>query len=283
MPAAGEPRLILNCDDFGSALCANEAVAAALSAGIATSATVMIPCPWGYDAVQRAVAHPDWAVGVHLTHTAEWPTYRWRPLLPISRVPGLCGPDGFMWRRTEDVQAHATADEVRAESIAQIEQAIAWGLRPTHLDSHMGVLQTHGPFAEVYLDLARRFNLPVRMAGAREIAEALAWAPWAAELRERARAQGVRFADDLVMGSRRRADEDHRAFLLRTLAELQPGTSEMLFHPAADTPELRAMTGGGGADRVRDLRLLTEDAEVRRTIAERGIRLVSYRDLAGAR
>lgn len=274
---AAQRRVILNCDDFGSALCANEAVERAL-AGLATSATVMVPCPWGYDAVRRCVEHPEWAVGVHLTHTAEWGRYRWRPLLPRERVPGLHGPEGFMWPRTADVYAHASPAEVLAECVAQVEQAIAWGLRPSHLDSHMGVLQTDEAMFEVYLEVAARFGLPLRMAGEPELAAARSWAPWAVQARARARGRGLRFADDLLMGGRRRPGEDGRAFLLRTLAELPPGTTEILFHPAVDSPELRAMTGGG-QDRVRDLQLLTADADLRRTIAEQGLERVSYRAL----
>ena len=270
-------RLIINCDDFGSILAANEAVEQALSRGVATSATVMIPCPWAYDAVQRARAHPDWAVGVHLTLTGEWARYRWRPLLPRERVPGLYGPDGFMWPRVADVHAHASPGEALEECVAQVECALAWGLRPTHLDSHMGTLQTHPAFYAVYLEVAARFGLPVRMAGERELREAAtAGQLWAQGVRAEARARGVRFANDLVMDGRRLPGEDARAFLLRVIAELPAGTTEVLLHPAVDGPELRAVTGGG-QDRARDLHLLTEDREVREALAAAGVRLVSYR------
>ena len=42
--------LIVNCDDLGSSRSANVAVYEALRDGIATSATLMVPCPWARDA-----------------------------------------------------------------------------------------------------------------------------------------------------------------------------------------------------------------------------------------
>ena len=266
-------RLIVNCDDFGSCLAANDAVEAALERGIATSATLMVPCPWAYDAALRARAHPNWAVGVHLTLTSEWARLRWRPVAGAAAVPGLADPDGFLWRHTPDVHAHARPEEAWEECRAQIEQFFTWGLAPTHLDSHMGTLQTHPAFFAVYLDLATHYNLPVRMAGPREMA-LLGWG----EARAGAAARGVRFADDLILPERRAPGEDTRAFLLRTVRELPAGTGEVFFHPAADTPELHAMTNGG-AERVADLRLLTADPEVRGAITATGVALVSYRDI----
>lgn len=281
-PSAPPVRLIVNCDDFGSSLAANEGVEAALTRGIATSATLMVPCPWAYDAMLRARHHAEWGIGVHLTHTAEWSRYRWRPLLPRDRVPGLYGPDGFMWPSAAEVWANATPQEALAESAAQIEQAMAWGLQPTHIDTHMGVLQFHQAFCAVYLELAEWFHLPLRMPGERRIAEALARFPWAKNLRERAQARGIPLADEMVYGTVHAMESDARQHVLEALAGLRPGTTEMLFHPAEDGHDLAAVIPSGGRDRVRDLQLLTADADVRRVIAERGIELVDFRALGSA-
>ncbi len=267
-------RLIVNCDDFGSCLAANEGVEASLLAGLATSATLMVPCPWAFDAALRVRAHPEWAVGVHLTLTSEWPRLRWRPVAGARAVPGLVDPDGFLWRGVGDVHAHARPEEAWEECCAQVDQALAWGLRPTHLDSHMGTLQTHPAFFAVYLDLAQRYNLPVRMAGAREMA-LLGWT----DARRQAAGRGIRFPDDLILPERRAPDEAPRDFLLRVLRELPEGTSEIFFHPAADSPELHAMTASGSS-RVADLRLLTEDRELAAAVPALGIRLVNYRGLS---
>ena len=41
--------LIVNCDDLGSSRAANVAIYEALRDGVATSATLMVPCPWARD------------------------------------------------------------------------------------------------------------------------------------------------------------------------------------------------------------------------------------------
>jgi len=67
--------VIINCDDLGSTRSANVAIYEAQ--GIATSATLMVPCPWARDA---AAMYRGEDVGVHLTLNAEWDTYRWGPI-----------------------------------------------------------------------------------------------------------------------------------------------------------------------------------------------------------
>jgi hypothetical protein len=42
--------LIVNCDDLGSSRSANVAVYESLRDGLATSASLMVPCPWARDA-----------------------------------------------------------------------------------------------------------------------------------------------------------------------------------------------------------------------------------------
>ena len=87
--------LIINCDDLGSSRSANVAVYAALRHGLATSATLMVPCPWARDA---AAQYRGEDVGVHLTLNAEWETYRWGP---ITHSPSLLdGDGGFPGRST---------------------------------------------------------------------------------------------------------------------------------------------------------------------------------------
>ncbi|MGZ4803459.1 MAG: ChbG/HpnK family deacetylase, partial [Acidimicrobiia bacterium] len=152
--------LIINCDDLGSSRSANVAVYDALRHGLATSATLMVPCPWARDA---AAQYRGEDVGVHLTLNAEWETYRWGP---ITHSPSLLDGDGGFPRTLEDIWDHADLEEVRKECRAQIERAIFWGFDVSHLDSHMGTLQLRPEFFDVYLELAVDFQLPLRMAGA---------------------------------------------------------------------------------------------------------------------
>ena len=143
--------LIVNCDDLGSSRAANVAIYEALRDGVATSATLMVPCPWARDA---AAMYRGEDVGVHLTLNAEWSNYRWGP---ITHSPSLLDGDGGFPRTVDDVWDHADLDEVRKECRAQIERAIFWGFDVSHLDSHMGTLQLRPAFFDVYLETAVDF------------------------------------------------------------------------------------------------------------------------------
>ena len=45
--------LLVNCDDLGSTHAANVGVYECLREGLATSATLMVPCPWAREAAAR--------------------------------------------------------------------------------------------------------------------------------------------------------------------------------------------------------------------------------------
>ena len=261
--AAEERLLIINCDDLGSCHAANVGVYEALRQGLATSASLMVPCPWAREAAAQYLGED---VGVHLTLNAEYDLYRWGP---ITQAPSLLDGDGGFPRTVGDVWDHADLDEVRRECRAQIERAILWGFDVSHLDSHMGTLQLRPEFFDVYLELAVEFELPLRLSGAST--ERVVGFPF----RRLATEAGVVFPDHFVLvpngvGSRR--------VIERTLFELRPGVTEMYVHPAADTPELRALAPDWAA-RVDDHHLMVHDTGGR-TMGERsGVTLLGYREL----
>jgi predicted glycoside hydrolase/deacetylase ChbG (UPF0249 family) len=253
--------VIINCDDLGSTRSANVAVYDALRTGVATSATLMVPCPWARDA---AAMYRGEDVGVHLTLNAEWETYRWGP---ITHSPSLLDGDGGFPRTLPDVWDHADLDEVRKECRAQVERAIYWGFDVSHLDSHMGTLQLRADFFDVYLELAIDFGLPLRMAGAS--GERAIGFPY----RRLATEAGVVFTDHFVYthtGSRRAIE--------RTLFDLRPGVTEMYLHPAIDTDELR-VSHPDWPQRVEDHAYLTSDASLRDLLERAGAIRIGYRPL----
>lgn len=258
--SADDRLLIVNCDDLGSSHAANLGCYDALRDGVATSASLMVPCPWAREAAARYQGED---VGVHLTLNAEWDLYRWGP---ITRAPSLHDGDGGFPRTIEDLWDHADLDEVRRELSAQVERAILWGFDVSHLDCHMGSLSFRPEFFDVHLDLAVEFGLPMRMMGAGF--EKNVGFPF----RRLAAEEGVVFPDNLVMqvGPLRPA-------LDRLLANLRPGVTEVLLHPAVDTPELRAFAPDWEA-RVDDHALVT-DAELRSRIESAGVHLVGYEPL----
>ena len=56
--AVDDRLLIVNCDDLGSSHAANVAIEHSIRRGFATSATLMVPCPWAFEAV-RSLADLD--------------------------------------------------------------------------------------------------------------------------------------------------------------------------------------------------------------------------------
>ncbi|HTF19976.1 MAG TPA: ChbG/HpnK family deacetylase, partial [Chryseolinea sp.] len=80
--------LILHVDDAGMSLDSNEGAIKAMTEGVATSVSVMMPCPWVPGFVSFLKQHPLTDAGLHLTLTSEWDNYRWGPLAGKPAVPG---------------------------------------------------------------------------------------------------------------------------------------------------------------------------------------------------
>src|SRR5438105_15484510 len=99
--------LIVNCNDLGSSHAANLGVYEALREGVATSATLMVPCPWARDAAARYRGED---VGVHLTLNAEFDLYRWGP---ITQAPSLLDGDGGSPRTPAHARPHPAPAEAR--------------------------------------------------------------------------------------------------------------------------------------------------------------------------
>lgn len=261
--APDERLLIINCDDLGTCHAANVGVFESLRTGVATSATLMVPGPW---ARQAAASYLGEDIGVHLTLNSEWDLLRWGP---CTMAPSLLDGDGGFPRTLEDIWEHADLDEVRRECWAQVERAVLWGFDVSHLDSHKGAMQLRPEFFDIYLELAVEFGLPMRLSGAST--ERFVGFPF----RRLAEEEGVVFPDHLIhvstgVGSRRAVE--------KTLFELRPGVTEIYVHPAADTPELRAVAPDW-ANRVDDHHLINHDAALQTLIKRSGATLIGYREL----
>ncbi|MFN2607539.1 MAG: polysaccharide deacetylase family protein [Acidimicrobiales bacterium] len=259
---AGARLVIVNCDDLGSCHAANIGVYEALRDGVATSASLMVPCPWARDA---AAGYRGEDVGIHLTLNAEHDLYRWGP---ITHAPSLLDGDGGFPRTLLDLWDHADLDEVRRECRAQVERAIYWGFDVSHLDSHMAAMELRPEFFDVYLELAVEFGLPVRL-GPSSTERSVGF-----PFRRLAADEGVVSPDQVVRvqgGGSRRAVE-------RALADLQPGVTELRVQPAVDTAELRALDPDWPG-KVDDHDLVTGHSTLRALVQRAGATLIGYRPL----
>ena len=131
----GYPRdsklLIIHADDLAVAHSEDAASFDALEKRAATSASIMVPCPWLTEVAEYAKAHPDADLGLHLTLTSEWKTYRWGPVASKDQVPSLLDSSGYLWPDSAPAKQHIKADEAEREIRAQIEKAHVHG-HPSH-------------------------------------------------------------------------------------------------------------------------------------------------------
>jgi chitin disaccharide deacetylase len=157
--------IILHVDDAGMSHESDEGVEKALTDGVSTSTSVMMPCPYVPEIVKFIKDHPNTDAGLHLTLTSEWDNYRWGPLAGKSAVPGLVDKQGCFWPDVLSVYFRAKPDEIDKEIRTQLDRALAMGFTPTHLDSHMGTLFAKDAYMDKYLKLGIEKQIPVMFPG----------------------------------------------------------------------------------------------------------------------
>lgn len=159
----GKKIIIFHIDDAGMSYEANQGTILAMEKGVANSTSVMMPCGWVPAYMKYVQQHPTTDAGVHLTLTSEWKGYRWFPISGREKVPGLLDKEGAMWSNVGDVVKHATPDEVEIEIRAQIARFRAFGVEPSHIDSHMGTLFGSAAFTERYIKVGIQEKIPVML------------------------------------------------------------------------------------------------------------------------
>ncbi|WP_316846556.1 polysaccharide deacetylase family protein [Pedobacter psychrodurus] len=153
--------LIIHADDAGLAHSENLATIQSLEKGIVNSYSIMIPCPWFYEMAMFAKDNPQFDNGIHLTLTCEWENYKFGPVLPVAEVPSLVDRNGYFYKKRALLKENATLEDVKKELEAQIEKALRFGLKPTHLDSHMYSVGSSPEFFQIYRALGKKYNLPI--------------------------------------------------------------------------------------------------------------------------
>jgi predicted glycoside hydrolase/deacetylase ChbG (UPF0249 family) len=219
-----------------------------------------------------AKTHPDADLGLHLTLTAEWQTFRWGPVTPRTLVPSLVGPDGFFYSTTEEFARHAKLDEVETEVRAQIERAKSMGLDPTHLDAHMHALYATPELFAVLRKVARDYRLPIRMARNEQVFRDLLPYVDAAEP----------FPDAIFSPMADVQASAWKNYYLNVIRNLEPGVTELFVHFAYDDAEMRAVTVNyavwDAAWRQRDVDVISSP-EFRKALADNHVILIGWRPI----
>lgn len=293
--------LIINADDFGAFQCGNAAVMDLLtdSASALTSSTVMAPAPWAPQACRFAAKNPQLAIGVHLTLTCEWNALRWGPVNDRDTA-SLRDEEGYFFHHTADVERHAILDEVKGEIRAQIDRCLRLGLKPSHMDNHMGSLygiatgrwELLAATLETLAPYRLGFRLPSSIADI-AFGNSMLGISTEAEATRAAAAQMVAFAntshialpDHLLPGEwggpQDDSYENFRDYLYALYENLPEGITESYLHPALEADELKEACPVWER-RVWEYRIM-KDPRTRQHIEAQGIRLINYRDLSRMR
>jgi len=262
--------LILHADDLGVAHSVNAASFEALDKGVISSASVMLPTPWISEVAAYARAHPNADFGIHLTLTSEWDTYRWGSVESKDKVASLLDSTGTFPSDVPPIATKAKLREVELEIRAQIDRALAIGIRPTHLDSHMGALFATPELIATYVKVAHDYRLPFL---------ALRLDPPAAQM---PLSEKDIVLDALIIAGPDVPRDQWKAFYLNAIANLKPGLTEMIVHLGRDDAELQAVMVNhepyGSAWRQRDFDVVMSP-EFRKALQDNRVTLVTWRDL----
>ncbi len=243
MPPPEAKRLIVTADDFGLSLPVNEAVEEAHCHGILSAASLMVGAPAADDAILRVRGMPALGVGLHLT------LLEGRPVLPPEKVPGLVGSDG---RFSIDPVRFGAAlfflpelrRQARAEIGAQFERFGETGLVMDHINSHQH-FHLHPVVLQAITALAPRYGLPpvrvplepfrtsFKASGDRLLGRLTSWLFYLGQTRRLRRglaAAGLKSNDHVFGLYDSGAMVEDR--LIKLMAELPPGLSEIYCHPA---------------------------------------------------
>lgn len=264
--------LIVHADDLAVAHSVDAASFDALDKNAITSASIMVPCPWLSEVANYAKAHPDADLGLHLTLTSEWRTYRWGPVESKNRVPTLLDPSGYLWPETPAAVSHIKPEEAEREIRTQVEFAVASGIHPTHLDTHMGALFSSPELFAAFVKIAHEYKLPFfapRLPGD------------GAKLLSLLQEKDI-IVDSVVIANPTIQANAWMSFYIDAIKNMKPGLTEMIVHLGHDDAELQAVMVDhpdyGAAWRQRDYDTVTSP-EFKKALQENKIILVKWKDL----
>jgi predicted glycoside hydrolase/deacetylase ChbG (UPF0249 family) len=278
--------VIIHADDVGMCHATLPALTDLLDAGLISSAATMVPCSWFPEVAAVCRRHREVDMGVHLTLTCEYRSYRWGPISTCQPASGLLDEEGYFHFDQGGVQTHAAPEAVAREMAAQVARARAANIDVTHIDTHQ-LSAYHPKFLAAYTGLALANGLPLMLPrldaiGWQALGQALGIlldSPMARLLEQAGHdleAQGVPLIDH---ATRLRLDqpEDRVAQARHIFESLPPGLTHLVLHPAVDTPELRAIAPDWPS-RVADYQAFTSP-ELRQYVRRSALQIIGYREL----
>lgn len=266
--------LIVHADDMGLSQATNNAVIQAFQKGGITSGSIMVPCPWFPEIAEFAKNNSQFDIGLHVTLTSEWDSYFFGGVLSASAIPNLLNQKGYFYPSVEEFAKHANGAEVEKEIRAQIDRAIAFGIKPTHLDNHMGTILASPEYYQILLKIGHEYQLPV-----------LIPANWmtgtSKQLFEQISHDNV-VVDHLFMLNQANPAKQWGEPYLKFIENMQPGLNEIIVHLAVDNDETRAIMINhpdfGAEWRQHDLDFVLSP-EFKKALNDHNIKLVTWRQI----
>ncbi len=274
---------IVHADDIGAYQASLPAIEGLFAAGLVSSCSTMVPCPWFPAVAAWARRTPDADIGVHATLTAEFAAYRWGPISTHDSASGLLDDAGYLHRTTAAL-ADADPAAVAAEHQAQLDRALAAGIDVTHIDSLIGA-SFNPAVLPSYLATGAAARVPTfvpRRIPASGLGQALvgSWAEKWMDIQQGLEAQSLPLIDYVTMMPLDRHTE--RMAEAKTLFNALPaGLSYVILHPAVDTPELRAVTPQDWQARTADY-VAFGTAELRAYVRDSGVQVIGWRTVRDA-
>ena len=160
--SASAPEVLLRLDDIGMNHSVNMAMEKVAATGMPFSVSVLFVCPWYQEAVEILKKNPHVTVGVHLALNSEWRNYRWGPVLGKAGAPSLVDGNGYFLPSVPAFLASKyDLGEVERELSAQMDRAMASGLKIAYVDPHMGTGLATPQLREVFERVARKYNVGI--------------------------------------------------------------------------------------------------------------------------
>lgn len=265
--------LIIHADDLGLSHSTNMAVIKAFEDKAITSGSVMVPCPWFPEIAAYIKDHPALDIGIHFTLNAEWQFYKWDGVSPSSEIPSLIAKDGYFNSSVQPLVFGANPVQAEIELRAQIEKAMASGIKPTHIDSHMGSMFAPALF-RVALKVAGEYKIPLFV----PMNEAKKNAPY---LIREIPAELI-YIDNFQMVPGAAVKGDWNAMYTEFIRKLTPGLNEIVVHLSYDNDEMQGIAQDhedyGSAWRQKDLDLVMSEG-FKKLLKDNQVQLVTWRQV----
>lgn len=272
--------LVIHADDVGFCQASLDACTELFQAGLVSCGSTMAPCPWFPAVADYCRNNPLVDMGVHVTLTCEWETYRWSPLTTRDPASGLLDEDGYCPSASHVIWERADAQAVLLEMQAQVDRARQAGIEITHIDDHMAA-QAHPRLLPQFMQFCLAEKLPTgKRRPAPPSPQENEWQRATRQALLEAEARGMPLFDASYGVSH--PDPQIQLEEVKAICrQLSPGSlAEIILHPAKDTPELRAIARDWPG-RVANYQMFM-DAGLRQYIQELGVQVIGFRALREA-